>query len=128
MEKCRAFVEENALKNVFFIGAVPDAFRYYNAMDCFVLPSLYEGFPVVGVEAQANGLKCFFSAGVTHEAKLLDQTEFLPLDIGPEGWANKIGAFLNQDKLRVEGTIDPRFDIENSAAKLLSLYECFVNQ
>lgn len=62
---------------VFFMGRRTDAYRYYQSMDLFLLPSRYEGLPVVGVEAQACGLPCVFSDCVTEEAKILDTTVFV---------------------------------------------------
>jgi glycosyltransferase involved in cell wall biosynthesis len=38
------------------------------AMDCFVLPSRYEGLGLVAVEAQAAGLPCLLSDRVPSEA------------------------------------------------------------
>lgn len=46
-------------------------------MDTFLLPSLYEGLPVVCVEAQAAGLPCLISDQVTREIALTDQVCFL---------------------------------------------------
>lgn len=43
-----------------FLGQRSDVNELFQAMDVFCLPSLYEGLPVVGVEAQASGLPCFF--------------------------------------------------------------------
>ena len=39
-------------KKVRFLGSRSDVSELYQAMDVFVLPSLFEGIPVVGVEAQ----------------------------------------------------------------------------
>lgn len=46
--------------NVMFLGRRNDVPKLFQAMDCFVLPSRFEGLPIVGIEAQAAGLPCVF--------------------------------------------------------------------
>ena len=122
-------VEKEKLCNVIFLGAVLNPFDYYNAMDCFVLPSLYEGFPVVGVEAQANGLKTFFSTDVTNEAKLLESTEYLSLKDGPQVWAQHINNFINQNRVdRSNLQLSNQFDIKSICNNIGSYYIEFINQ
>lgn len=60
---------------------------FYVAMDVFVLPSLFEGLPLVGIEAQCNGLPCFFSSEITREVAVSNQARFLDLDDGASAWA-----------------------------------------
>lgn len=43
-----------------YLGRREDIQQFYNAMDVFLLPSLYEGLPVVGLEAECSGLPMFF--------------------------------------------------------------------
>lgn len=64
--------------------------QYYSAFDAFVLPSLFEGLPLVGVEAQAAGLPSFFSDEVTKEVALSDRAYFYSLDASPASWAAAI--------------------------------------
>ena len=59
-------------------------------MDVFLLPSLYEGLPVVGIEAQTSGLLCVFSTSMTKESKILDSTIFLSLKQKELSWAETI--------------------------------------
>ena len=54
--------------------------EFYNAMDCFVLTSLFEGLPLVAIEAQTNGVNCFFSDRITKEVKLVENVTFLPIN------------------------------------------------
>ena len=77
-------------RNVKFLGQRTDVNRLYQAFDVFMLPSLYEGLPVVGVEAQASGLLCVLSTDMTKETKVLDTTKFISLEESPEKWANTI--------------------------------------
>lgn len=77
-------------KNVKFLGQRNDANELYQDFDVFLLPSLYEGLPVVGVEAQAAGLLCYLSDDMTKETKILDITKFMSLNNTPEEWADNI--------------------------------------
>ena len=82
--------ELNLDDSVKLLGQRNDANELYQAFDVFLLPSLYEGLPVVGVEAQAAGLLCYLSDDMTKETKVLDITKFMSLNNTPEEWANNI--------------------------------------
>ena len=77
-------------ESVLFCGNVKRPEDYLQAMDVFVLPSLFEGLPIVGVEAQASGLPCIFADTITREVKILPQTQFLSLSQPDEVWAECI--------------------------------------
>lgn len=69
----------NLQDKVDFMGWRSDIPDLYQMMDIFVLPSNFEGLPIVGVEAQATGLKCLFSDKITDEVKLTKEARFLPI-------------------------------------------------
>lgn len=81
--------------SVRFLGQRNDANELYQAFDVFCLPSLYEGLPVVGVEAQASGLLCILSDAMTKETKVLESTKFNSLENNSLNWADLI---LNSTK------------------------------
>ena len=111
-------------KNVQFLGQRNDANELYQAMDAFVLPSLYEGLPVVGVEAQAAGLPCFLSTDMTKETKVLDSTKFIELSKSPKEWADIIIKELKlfQRKDTSKEITDNNFNIKNESKKMLKTY------
>lgn len=112
-------------KNVKFLGQRSDANELYQAFDIFLLPSLYEGLPVVGVEAQAAGLLCILSDDMTKETKVLETTEFLSLSTSPEVWANVV--LRSYDNYKRKDTIDEitknNFNIKKEASKLENKYQ-----
>lgn len=108
---------------VYFLGVRDDVNRLYQAMDVFVLPSLYEGLPVVGVEAQAAGLPCIVSDCVTKEAQVTKNICFLSLKTRPERWANKIISCDGPDRQDMSKKIlDHGFDINSEGRKLQDFY------
>lgn len=77
-------------KQVSYLGRREDIQQFYNAMDCFLLPSLYEGLPVVGLEAESCGLPVFFSTEITREANACELGHFIDLQESVDVWANEI--------------------------------------
>ncbi len=77
-------------KRIDYLGRREDIQQFYNAMDAFLLPSLYEGLPVVGLEAESCGLPVFFSTEVTREANACELGNFISLDASNNEWAEEI--------------------------------------
>lgn len=67
------FLKGNNIEDkVEFVGSVDNPQDYLSASDLFVLPSLYEGFPNVLIEAQMNGIPCIVSDTITEQACLCE--------------------------------------------------------
>lgn len=120
-EKAKILGIEDSVK---FLGQRNDINELYQAFDVFCLPSLYEGLPVVGVEAQATGLLCIFSDDMTKETKVLDTTEFLSLNQSAEEWAytilKKYKSFKRKNCTNEISKKD--FNIKKEANKLTQKY------
>lgn len=125
MEEIKSKVESLGLeKFVIFLGQIDDADKLYQAIDIFVLPSLYEGLPVVGVEAQATGLLCELSSNMTKGTKILDTTRFISLDKSAKEWASIILDDYSKFK-RYDTTADitkSNFNIKKETIKLENKY------
>ena len=110
--------------SVRFLGQRNDVNELYQTFDVFCLPSLYEGLPVVGVEAQATGLLCIFSDDMTKETKVLDTTEFLSLNNTPKDWTDSILDDVKKYK-RIDTSKEmtsKNFNIKEEAKKLEKYY------
>ncbi len=74
------------LGDVIFLGKREDVNELYQAMDVFVLPSIFEGLPMVGIEAQCADLPIVMATTITREAGIGD-FQFLNLSDSPDIWA-----------------------------------------
>ena len=112
-------------EKVLFLGQMANVNEWYQAMDCFLLPSLFEGLPVVGIEAQAAGLPCFFSDRVTDEALLSPNAQKVSLDASNAEWTKKILSGTQEESNRERGAELIRlagYDIHEEARKLMNTY------
>lgn len=110
---------------IVMLGMRNDIADLMQAMDIFLLPSLYEGFSFVLIEAQAAGLPIFVSDSVTKEAKVTNLMEYIPLSVGAKGWADIILSMLENIPERKDMSkelIEGGFDIYNEAKKLEEFY------
>ena len=109
------------------LGRRDDIKQFYNAFDAFLLPSLYEGMPVVGVEAQCYGLPVFFSKNITEETTACELANYISLNDSPAQWANliveKVVSNKNNRRSRVDDIILAGFDSRSEAQRLQRFYE-----
>ncbi|MBE5905189.1 MAG: glycosyltransferase family 1 protein [Lachnospiraceae bacterium] len=109
--------------HVIFTGSIPNTYAYYSAMDVFVLPSLYEGLPVVGIEAQCAGLPCYVSSTITKELCVTDAIHFLDIHRPPKDWAIQICDAMGYKRRDMkQQIISSGYDIATQAQKLTALY------
>lgn len=98
MEEIKEKVNNLGLKGcVIFLGQKDNVNEYYNAMDLFLFPSLYEGLGMVVVEAQVNGLPCVVSDEVPKIVKITDRITFMDLNNSSEIWLKGIIKLLKRN-------------------------------
>ncbi len=113
----------NLEDSVIFMGQRNDVNELFQAFDVFLLPSLYEGLPVVGVEAQASGVLCVFSTSMTKDVKMLEESLFISLNDNSNVWKDKILSSINYERVNTEQIItDKKFNIKKEASRLEDKY------
>lgn len=127
-DRMRERIKETGLEKVTsWLGRREDIQQFYNAFDAFLLPSRYEGLPVVGLESQSCGLPIFFSTAVTLEASACDLGHFIDLREGPGAWAERIIPIVEQNipvrRSHAKEVADAGFDSKIEAERMLSYYK-----
>lgn len=122
-EKVKKLKLEN---RILFLGVVENVDEYLSAMDVFLLPSLYEGLPVVCVEAQVSGLSCLVSDKVSYEVKISENIEFFDI-CNIDGCCKQIQKIeIDEEKRQQAGeNAWENFDIIKQTARLEKLYHSF---
>ena len=95
----KKYINDNGLVNdVIFTGLINNLGKYYSAFDILWLPSLYEGMPTVGIEAQANGLPILVSDMITKSMKIINNVVFLNTKNKESLWAEKTKDILSENR------------------------------
>ncbi len=109
---------------VIFAGVVSNVKDYYQMADVLLMPSLYEGLPMVGIEAQVSGLPCIFSDGITKEVNLnINSNMYLSLKVPAIKWIEGI-KMLSTSALRQDSVFIKKcgYDIDFEAERLKCKY------
>jgi len=115
-------IEKLGIKDdVIFAGVISDTYKYYSAMDCFFMPSLYEGISVALLEAQSTGLQCIVSDRVDYESKACDNLFFTPIDSIEDSVKLLEKAYKNSiDRCNVK--FAEEYDLDNSVKFIKNFY------
>ena len=130
MENIRLKARNMGLEDrVLFLGNQDKVSDYYQAMDYFVFPSLFEGLPGTVVEAQAAGLRCLISDSITEEVAFSPLVTRFSLQKTAEEWARQI---LEKKEYRRENTLEiikkAGFDVSGQVDWLTSFYQTAVKK
>ncbi|MBO4636394.1 MAG: glycosyltransferase [Clostridiales bacterium] len=121
LEQMKQRIKELSLEDSYLLlGERKDVYDLLNAFDVFLLPSLYEGFPLVLVESQANGLQCVISDNITRDIDLTGLVQYGSIQNISE-WIglleNARSHFVEREKYS-EVVREKGFGIEDSARKI----------
>lgn len=124
---CKPFVESLCAhmgSSVCFLGAQQNIAPFFQAMDVFVFPSIFEGFGAVLLEAQAAGLPCVVSDTLPQDAWLSSGVHALSLrNDSAEQWAKQILAMRNGGRLPAPDFYAKGYDAAQAATVLTQFYK-----
>ena len=124
-KKIRAKVESLGLTDrVIFAGVQEDVSPFYQAMDLFLMPSLFEGLPLVLVEAQTSGVPCVISDKIPEDSILIpDLVSVCKLSDDASTWAKTAWKHIHDQRRDRSNEIAVcGFDIRKTAEWLTDFY------
>lgn len=128
-QKVRAVIKEKGLQDCMqLIGIRKDIDALMRKAKVFILPSKYEGMPLVLIEAQASGLQCVVADTFSREVDFgIGTVTWLPETASAVKWADAIEQAVVRPKPEKQTVVDAvmknGFDSKVFAQKLCDLYE-----
>lgn len=122
-------IKKNALESyIEVIEPMRDIEKYYSAFDVFLLPSLFEGFPFVLIEAQYNGLTCVSSSHVPLETNITKENQYISLKAPLSDWISHLESSARNRKTIIDPSLFTNFHIKDAAQLLKKLYQESMNR
>lgn len=110
LKEIQQYVNESELnKQVIFLGCIDDVEKLMCAGDILLFPSKHEGFGIVAIEAQVNGLYVLASDMVPKSTKISNNIEYIPLD-SIDSWIESV--YKNLKDNRGEYVCTDRFNVK----------------
>ncbi len=114
--------EQGIFEDVSFLGRREDVSSWMSVFDVMLMPSLFEGMPVVVAEAQASGVQCVLSTNVP-APNLLGNVAYLSLELSDEEWAQRVVAPCEIDRKTARDMVrEGGYDISVEAKRLETFY------
>jgi glycosyltransferase involved in cell wall biosynthesis len=112
-------------RNTIFAGVRDDIAQLMKGvMDVFLFPSLYEGLPLVLIEAQAAGLPCFIADTIASETDIVPElVTRLSLADSAETWARSVARAAPRAERRMHLDAMHEFSIDAAVSRLCHVYD-----
>lgn len=116
--------EYNLSNDVFMLGNKNNVYEFLQAMDVFLMPSIYEGLPTSAIEAQCSGLPSILSKNIDSNVDVNKLVTFKDINNIDE-WVNAlISAKRNDNRLASYKLIkDKGYDINDIAIEISNIYK-----
>jgi glycosyltransferase involved in cell wall biosynthesis len=108
------------VNDVVILEALPGILEILPTFDCFVMSSIFEGLPMVAVEAQTALIPCVLSTNITEETKFTNAVKFVSLEDDHSKWANAILEVTNMNNCYND---KDKFNINVQAKILIEKYK-----
>ena len=91
------------------------------------MPSLYEGLPVVAIEAQSSGIPTLLSENIDHSVIFSDKVDMLPINHGVKPWVKKLQFWVNtKDNRKFKG--NNNYNIKIQYQRLFDFYSRWLKE
>ena len=115
--------EKGNAKRVHFLIKRTDIPELLKFSDIFILPSNFEGLPIVSIEAQAAGIPALLSSTITELANC-DGIQYIPIDSGFDEWIKAIDDILKGDlKLETDQEKLKKYSVEYMIYQMEKIFE-----
>ena len=118
--------ERKLTEYVTFLGVRKDIPDLMMAMNTFIMPSLYEGLPIVAIEAQSAGLPLYLSNTISDETDVTNNVKWFSLEDDNKTIAEIICDEQSTTQERIERNskvVTAGFDMEETAKYLSKKYQ-----